>query len=74
MSLQRVRLADGRVLAYRVYGQTLEAASRAVALYIHGFPSCSLEASLLAHAASRAGLALLAIDRPGIGGSSLYKG
>ena len=75
MSLQTCHLMGGgnRALAYRAFGTAI-AEARRVALYLHGWPSCSLEGRLLHAAAGRAGVALLAVDRAGIGGSSNYSG
>lgn len=39
-------------------------------IYFHGYPGCRLEASLAHTLASQLGLTILAIDRPGFGGSS----
>lgn len=60
-----VRLRDGRVLAYVQFGP----AQGVPFLYCHGFPGSRLEARLCAAAASRHGLRLVAVDRPGFGGS-----
>jgi len=62
----RVRLADGRWIACLRLG---EPHGRPV-LYFHGFPGSRLEARILADAASRAGVRLLAVDRPGFGEST----
>ena len=63
---QRIKLADGRRLAWAEYGDPTGAA----VVYCHGLPGSRLEAAL-AHADARhAGLRLLAPDRPGFGRSS----
>lgn len=63
---RRVRLADGRVLAYIELGDP----SGAPVMYFHGFPGSRLEGRLAADAARRRGLRLLAPDRPGFGAST----
>lgn len=60
---RRIRLGDGRVLAFNVYGDP----EGEPVLYLHGFPGSRLEAGLIQAAASRLGLCLVAPDRPGIG-------
>lgn len=67
-----VRLPDGRRLAYLDVG---DADGHAV-IYLHGAPSSKLEAAFfgLDRAARRAGVRLLAVDRPGIGGSDPQPG
>lgn len=62
----RTGLPDGRQIAWAEYG---EAAGEPV-VYCHGFPACRLEARLVADAARRAGVRLIAPDRPGFGASS----
>ncbi len=62
---ERVTLADGRRLAYCMYG---DPGGRPV-LYCHGFPGSRLEAAFAAAAAGHAGIRLLAPDRPGFGRS-----
>jgi pimeloyl-ACP methyl ester carboxylesterase len=64
-------LRDGRRLAYTVLGAPRETA-RATLIYHHGWPSSAQEAIVCAEAAARQGLALVAFDRPGIGGSSYH--
>ena len=61
-----IRLHDGRLLAYREYGD----ANGTPALYFHGTPGCRLEASYFDHAARDAGLRLFSMDRPGYGAST----
>lgn len=60
-----IRLADGRALAYTVFGRS----DGFPVIYHHGSPSSRLSAGLLADAAERARVALVSVDRPGIGGS-----
>ncbi len=60
-----LRLPGGRRLAYAEYGDP----TGLPALYCHGFPSSRREALLLEPAASRSGVRLIAVDRPGYGES-----
>ncbi len=69
-SLESVTLPDGRLLAYADYGPP----SGVPILYCHGFPSCSLEAGLLAPVLAACGARIIAPDRPGYGRSSPLKG
>jgi pimeloyl-ACP methyl ester carboxylesterase len=64
-----VRLSDGRTLTYDEHG---DPNGRPV-FYFHGFPSCRVEAEVLDHAATRRGVRLIAIDRPGFGGSDFQE-
>ncbi|MDT9001072.1 alpha/beta hydrolase [Paucibacter sp. APW11] len=61
-----LRLADGRQLSYQQYGL---AGGRPVHFF-HGFPSSRLLAALVHEQALRAGVCLIAADRPGFGLSS----
>jgi pimeloyl-ACP methyl ester carboxylesterase len=63
-------LADGRRLCFQQVGDP----GGPAVLYCHGFPSCRLEAGLMADAAIAAGARLIAADRPGMGGSSPQPG
>lgn len=60
------RLRDGRRLAYHEFGD----ANGSPLIYFHGFPSCGLEAAMSHPVASRRNIRVIAIDRPGLGGSS----
>jgi pimeloyl-ACP methyl ester carboxylesterase len=60
---QQLRLADGRRLAYDVYGL----ASGRPILYCHGFPASRKEPELAGAAAARLGIRIIAPDRPGFG-------
>jgi pimeloyl-ACP methyl ester carboxylesterase len=62
---RRIQLSDGRALAYSEYG---DPNGRPV-FYFHGFPSCRIEARVAHETAQRFGVRLIAIDRPGFGGS-----
>jgi pimeloyl-ACP methyl ester carboxylesterase len=66
----RLRLADGRTLACLELGDP----AGAPVLYFHGFPGSRLEARIAAPAAARLGWRLLAVDRPGFGGSTFQPG
>ena len=66
----RPRLADGRVLACLELGNP----SGPAVLYFHGYPGSRLEARVAAAAATRLGLRLLAVDRPGFGQSMFRAG
>lgn len=61
----QLRLPDGRVVAYRVHGMP---AGKPV-YFFHGFPGSRLQAALVHRQAVAAGVALVAFDRPGFGGS-----
>jgi pimeloyl-ACP methyl ester carboxylesterase len=65
-----VRLADGRKLAYASYGDPLGAP----VLYFHGWPGAAVEVAFAGHQARRQGVRLVALDRPGMGGSDLQPG
>lgn len=66
----RVRVRDGRTVVTTDCGDP----SGDVVFYLHGFPSSRLEGMLHADAASRAGVRLVAMDRPGYGRSSPFAG
>jgi pimeloyl-ACP methyl ester carboxylesterase len=42
--------------------------------YFHGFPSCRAEAQMAGPAAERLGVRVIALDRPGVGGSDFQRG
>ncbi len=67
--MTEVTTTDGRKLACLEVGDP----SGALVLHNHGGPSSRLEGLLLAEAASRHGIRLVAIDRPGFGQSSPQK-
>ena len=58
-----IRLTDGRTLGYTEYGNP----AGPVLFYCHGHPGSRLEAQLLAEPATKHGLRLIGIDRPGMG-------
>ena len=71
-TLERVRLGDGRWLAFERTG--LEDATAAVCFYFHGFPGSRLEVRLAGVAAREAGIQLIGVDRPGFGCSDPHRG
>ena len=64
-----IETPDGRKLAYLEFGDP----SAPLVIHNHGGPSCRLEGQLLANGATKNGLRLVAVDRPGIGQSSPQK-
>lgn len=60
-----LELADGRRLAYCEYGAT----AGAPVFFFHGWPGSRLDFAANAGAAAAAGARVIAVDRPGIGGS-----
>jgi pimeloyl-ACP methyl ester carboxylesterase len=60
-----VRLVDGRRLAYCEYGSS----SGAPVFFFHGWPGSRLDFAANAAAAAAVGARVIAVDRPGIGGS-----
>lgn len=62
---RRLVLRDGRAIAVSEFG----ARGGEPVLYFHGFPASRLEAQLMHGAALKAGVRLVALDRPGFGGS-----
>jgi pimeloyl-ACP methyl ester carboxylesterase len=65
-----VTLRDGRRLGYAEYGERRGVA----ALYFHGTPGSRIEGRFLDDAARRAGVRLIAVDRPGFGLSDYVRG
>ena len=70
MSTGVVALADGRALSWEEYG---DPAGRPL-VHHHGGMSCALDAACLDGPCAERGVRLLAIDRPGIRGSSRHRG
>jgi len=64
--LETVELSDGRSLSFASFG---DPAGRPV-FYFHGFPGSRFEPQLNHEAYLKAGIRLLALDRPGIGQST----
>lgn len=63
---QSIRLPDGRALAYAEYGPT----DGSPVFYFHGLAASRLEPAILdGDGLAKAGLRLIAADRPGMGGS-----
>jgi pimeloyl-ACP methyl ester carboxylesterase len=58
-----LRLRDGRLLGYARYGDP----NGTPVFYFHGFPGSRLEARLADAVASRNGVRVIALDRPGSG-------
>jgi pimeloyl-ACP methyl ester carboxylesterase len=67
---KRLVLRDGRVLGFAEYGDS----GGMPLVFFHGFPGSRLEGRLAAQAATRAGIRLVAPDRPGMGLSSPQRG
>lgn len=65
-----IRLADGRLLGYREYGNP---SGHPVFLF-HGIPGSRCGVELVADLADRRGLRVIGIDRPGIGLSTFQPG
>lgn len=71
--LEFLKLQDARSLCYRNFGAPVASHPvHGLALYFHGTPSCHLEAQVMDREAALLGLALVSMDRPGIGPST-YK-
>lgn len=64
-----IRLPDGRRLQYRQFGVPHGPA----VIYLHGMPGSRLEAGLIAQEAVTAGVRLISLNRPGIGGSDFQR-
>ncbi|BAN46170.1 alpha/beta fold hydrolase [Metapseudomonas resinovorans] len=60
---RQLRLPDGRLLAYQLYG----AVTGRPLYYFHGFPGSRLQAALHHEQALAAGVCLVAAERPGFG-------
>ena len=65
----RLRLASGRWLSYREYGQNVNAP---LVFYFHGTPGSRLELGLCDAESCCSGARVIAVDRPGMGRSSHY--
>lgn len=68
--VRSLQLGDGRSLAYAAMGPPL-AQAKLVCLYHHGVPASLVEAEPLAAAGAGLGVAVVAFDRPGMGGSTV---
>ena len=65
-----LRLGDSRTLGYAQYGRP----DGQPLFYFHGHPGSRLEARFAHEAAARAGLRVIALDRPGYGLSDSQPG
>ena len=65
---RHIRLRDGRGLCYAEFGDP----RGKPLIYCHGFPASRLEGRLMADAALRTAVRIVAIDRPGYGGSDFH--
>jgi len=63
----RMRLANGRWLSYREYGQNTDGP---LVFYFHGTPGSRLELGLCDDESCCSGVRMIAVDRPGMGRSS----
>ncbi|WIA12248.1 hypothetical protein OEZ85_012313 [Tetradesmus obliquus] len=66
---QSINLVDGRCLAYALFGNSLSSTAKNI-IYHHGWPSSAAEGAIWGEAAAAHGICLIAVDRPGIGGST----
>ena len=64
------RLPDGRVLCHAEFGDP----AGTPVFYFHGFPGSRLEAQVVHSIGAAGGARILAIDRPGFGGSEFQPG
>ncbi|MDH4567367.1 alpha/beta hydrolase [Pseudomonas sp. BN414] len=67
---RRLRLPDGRILAYQLYG----ASDGRPLYYFHGFPGSRLQAALHHEQALAANVCVVAAERPGFGWSDYQPG
>ncbi|KAJ5765122.1 hypothetical protein N7520_004681 [Penicillium odoratum] len=69
-------LPSGRILAWNAYGETLKGEnsdSPGVLFYFHGYPGCSVEATLIpAELLQNSNIRCIAPDRPGMNMSTDY--
>ena len=72
-NIRHLTLSDGRTLSYAWTGAPAAGAA-AVCVYHHGVPASLVEAEPFAAAAERAGVAVVAFDRAGMGESSCHRG
>ncbi|CAG9941747.1 unnamed protein product [Clonostachys rosea f. rosea IK726] len=68
-----IALLDGRTLSYATYGSSLASSTRIPIFYFHGFPSSRIEGALWDDTAKTLDVPLIAIDRPGMGHSTLQQ-
>ena len=67
---QSVKNISGRSIQFVVFGAP---ESERVVFYSHGFPASRMEASIAHQTALELGLSIVALDRPGFGGSEWYR-
>lgn len=67
---QSLTLPDGRLLAFKIWGDPNARAS--TAFYFHGFPGSRNEGLILHDAALRHAVRIIAVDRPGMGRSTPF--
>jgi pimeloyl-ACP methyl ester carboxylesterase len=65
-----ITLPDRRVVTYTKFGDL----NGQPVMYFHGWPGSRLEAELVDRAANKAGALIIAVDRPGMGGSDFQRG
>ncbi|KAJ6110918.1 alpha/beta hydrolase fold domain-containing protein [Penicillium sp. IBT 16267x] len=74
--MDTLTLPSGRILAWKFYGGTLKeegAEKPDIIFYFHGFPGCSVEATLIpAELLQKSNLRCIAPDRPGMNMSTHY--
>ncbi|KAK3294116.1 Alpha/Beta hydrolase protein [Chaetomium fimeti] len=66
---QSIVLPDGRTLCYTTFGTSI-APEQPTVFYFHGFPGTHSEALPIHEAASKRGIAVVGVTRPGFGGST----
>lgn len=66
---ESITLPDGRTLSYSAFGFPIRP-DDPIAFYFHGFPGTHVEGRVFAEAASKQDITVIAITRPGYGGSS----
>jgi len=64
-----LRHPDGRAVLCAIFGAR---DYKRVVFYSHGFPACRIEAAVAHREALAQGITILALDRPGFGGSEWY--
>lgn len=69
--VRTLTLADGRTLSYAVFGAPTGSPT---VFYLHGFPASHPEARQFHDAALARGIRLIAVNRPGFGGSTFQAG
>lgn len=67
----QLRHLDGRAVMCSVLGAR---DFKNTVFYSHGFPACRIEATVAHREALERGITIIAVDRPGFGGSDWYRG